>query len=543
MKKIFLFCSLVLLLVGCGEGFLDTEPLTMKVNTNFYQTPAEVDQALIGIYSAVSPEDIPSWSFMVSEFMSGDRLPGGSPDDAHATAMGQFENFGEDLYLPFWERQYQGIFRANMLLKAMDENPEVFPNEQDANKAKGQARFLRAYFYLELAKMFGTVPLHLDPTGENLPKAGVDELYGQIAADLKFAIENLPSVPLTPNDFGRTTKWAAEGYMARAFLFYTGVYNKESLPLAGGGSVTKDQVISYVDDCIANSGRVLVPDFRNLWPYSYVNKDYGYAKDNNLSWVGEEGGNTEVIFSIRHSNAGNWSYMPASNQLVLFLGWKDQQQIPFGQGWGWQPVSTTLWDVWPDEDLRKRGSVQDVNDMTEMSGTTGYIWGLDNQLHDTGLWQKKYRPVNHYVNGKIEPIGVKLYGANAYYQLCSFQEIVLLRFADVLLMGAELGSAKKQEYMDRVRSRVKLPSIPVTLENIKNERRFELAFEGIRYYDLLRWGDVEKEVNKIKDIPVKNSNVPGTYSTKYRPETKGFLPIPNSQILLSNGVLTQNEGW
>mgnify|MGYP001017599065 CR=1 FL=1 len=229
--------------------------------------------------------------------------------------------------------------------------------------------------------------------------------------------------------------------------------------------------------------------------------------------------------------------------MVLFLGWKDQQQIPFDQGWGWQPVSPTLWDVWPDEDLRKRGSVQDVNDMTEMSGTTGYIWGLDNQLHDTGLWQKKYRPVNHYVNGKIEPIGVKLYGANAYYQLCSFQEIVLLRFADVLLMGAELGSAKKQEYMDMVRSRVKLPSIPVTLENIKKERRFELAFEGIRYYDLLRWGDVEKEVNKIKDIPIKNSNVPGTYSTKYRPETKGFLPSPNSQILLSNGVLTQNEGW
>ncbi len=140
-------------------------------------------------------------------------------------------------------------------------------------------------------------------------------------------------------------------------------------------------------------------------------------------------------------------------------------------------------------------------------------------------------------------MSVSLYNAPSDFMLNITQETVLLRFADVLLMGAELGSSKSQEYLDMVRSRVNLHSIPVTSENIKSERRFELAFEGIHYYDLLRWGDAETEINKLKNIPVKNQNQNALYSTTFRTETNGFLPIPNSQILLSDGVLKQNAGW
>jgi len=488
----------------------------------------------------MAPYEVPQFSFVTAELMSGDRLPGGGPDDAAALAIGQFTTNQNDMYLNAWSQNYAGIFRSNMLLESFANI--TFDNAEQANKVEGQVHFMRAYYFFDLAKQFGTAPLVLKTEKQNLPKAEVDELYAQIASDLKVAIEKMPSTAYSTDDIGKPTKWAAEGYMARVFLFYTGVYGKESLPLAEGGSISKQQVIDYVDDCIAHSGRVLVPDFRNLWPYSYSNVDYAYAKDNNLVWVGEEGGNTEALFSIRFSSLGNWTYLSAYNQMDLFFGWRNQDQIPFGQGWGWGPVNPNIYDKWPDTDLRKKASIIDVEDATE--GISGYEWGADNQRHETGYWQKKYVPVN-IKNSKGEPenLSVTLYKAPTDFMLNNTQEIVLLRLADVMLMGAELGSSKKQEYMDDVRFRANMPSVPATLENIKKERFYELAFEGLHYYDLLRWGDAETEINKVTNIPVKNQNKAATYSTKFRPETKGFLPIPESQIQLSDGVLKQNEGW
>ena len=145
--------------------------------------------------------------------------------------------------------------------------------------------------------------------------------------------------------------------------------------------------------------------------------------------------------------------------------------------------------------------------------------------------------------GNIVNYSCELYGATTNFQENNTQDLVVIRFADVLLMGAELGSVHAQEYLDQVRERVGLPSVPVTLDNIKKERRYELAFEGVRYYDLLRWGDAEKEINKIMDVPARTMNVPITVTVKFRPETGGFLPIPENEILLSNGVLLQNPGW
>lgn len=152
-------------------------------------------------------------------------------------------------------------------------------------------------------------------------------------------------------------------------------------------------------------------------------------------------------------------------------------------------------------------------------------------------------PININKDGKQQSMFTFLYGTPATNMDCNAQEIVLMRFADVYLMGAELGSSKAQEYLDIVRARVNLPSVPVTLDNIKKERRLELAFEGVRYYDLMRWGELESAFSKVKNIPLENEGKPVEYSAIYRPETKGYLPIPESQVLLSDGVLKQNEGW
>ena len=320
--------------------------------------------------------------------------------------------------------------------------------------------------------------------------------------------------------------------LARVFLYYTGVYGKTEISLPETGTLTKAEVISYVDDCIANSGHELVGDFRNLWPYSYAD-NYSYTTENNLSWVGEEGGNKENLFSIRFGSFGGSS----RNTIVLFFGVRMQNNNPFGYGWGAGPVNPQLWDSWDDADLRKKGSICDVT-----SEDIGYISSSD-QYHESYLWQKKYMPININKDGKQQSMFTFLYGTPATNMDCNAQEIVLMRFADVYLMGAELGSSKAQEYLDIVRARVNLPSVPVTLDNIKKERRLELAFEGVRYYDLMRWGELESAFSKVKNIPLENEGKPVEYSAIYRPETKGYLPIPESQVLLSDGVLKQNEGW
>lgn len=139
---------------------------------------------------------------------------------------------------------------------------------------------------------------------------------------------------------------------------------------------------------------------------------------------------------------------------------------------------------------------------------------------------------------------VPLYGmSETNFQLNNTQDIILIRFADVLLMGAELECPQAQAYFDRVRSRVNLPSKAATLDNIKEERRFELAFEGERYYDLLRWHDERLITENQTDIQIYDRRVPRKKSVTFRPETGGFLPIPLTEIQLSEGVLTQNPGW
>ncbi len=530
MKK-YINILIVLFIISSCSDFLNTEPLTSKVNTNFYQTHEDVNQALIGIYSVLNPGTSQMHSFFISELLSDDRFAGGGGVDAAIHAISEFRNFSNDMYLYPWQQNYRGIFRSNMLLESFDQ-VGIWESELQKNKYHGEALFMRAYYYFDLARMFGTVPLVLETTPQNLPKATPEELFGQIVADLLSAIEKLPDTPYSTDDIGRATKWTAQGMLARVFLYYTGVYNKTEIALPESGTLSKIDVVSNIDYCITNSGHMLVDDYRNLWPYAYAD-NYDYTIDNNLSWVGEEGNNSENMFSIRFGSFGGSS----RNTIVLFFGVRMQNNNPFGYGWGVGPVNPQLWELWEDSDLRKVGSICNVNEEN-----IGYVSSSD-QYHESYLWQKKYMPVNIYADSKQQSMFTFLYGTPANNMDCNAQEIVLLRLADVYLMGAELGSSKAQEYLDIVRNRVDLPSVPATLENIKKERRYELAFEGVRYYDLMRWGELEAAYSRMRNIPLENEGKPIEYSAIFRPETKGYLPIPESQVLLSDGVLEQNEGW
>jgi len=535
-------------LTGC-EDFLDTQPTDRKTTENYPTTPEDALQVLTGVYSILSRPNPLSTFFVISELRSDDRLGAGGPGDVSTKAIAQYQKWSENSFSSAWRIPYMGIFRANTLLEAMDQI--TWDNESQRKQVEGEVRYLRAHYYFDLSRMFGDICLLTTTEPLNVPRSPAAETYAVIASDLKAAIENLPSTAYNQTESGRVTKWAAEALMARVFLFYTGFYQKESLPLPDGGSITKSQVTTWLVDCIENSGHDLVGDFRNLWPYSYVN-DYAYTAENGLNWEGD--GNKETVFAIKYTVnlSGNYwdNTAQKTNHTCLYFGLRGQgnylSSFPFGQGWGMGTVNSNTWDQWPEEDvIRKMGSIFDVMDKTEFEDFNMYG---DSQMDETGYYQKKYMPVNVYTNAtktSVQNYSIPLYGnTQTNFMLNNVQDLVLMRFADVLLMAAELGASNAQAYMDKVRTRVNLPSVPATLENIKNERRFELAFEGIRFHDLLRWHDEQVLDENQRDIRIYVSPTETVKrSIKYRPETGGFLQIPSTEIDLSKGVLTPNPGW
>lgn len=536
---------------SCSD-FLTTEPTSLKTIENYPATEAEAAQVLTGIYAQLASPDPLSTSFLSSSLRSDEMIGGGGPADISTKAIAQCQKWSESGWATAWKMNYRGVFRANTFLEAIDR--VEWKSEATRCHMAGEAHFLRAYYYFDLSRMFGDVCLVKTSEAVNIPRTPAAETYAFIAADLRDAIELLPVESYDDVVSGHATRWAAQALMARVFLFYTGYYQKEALPLPDGTEITRAQVAAWLDECADSSvsGHDLLSDFRNLWPYSMV-PDYKYATDNGLQWAGD--GNRESVFAIKYStNFANWdSPYQKSNQICLYFGMRGQdyrRTFPYGQGWGFGKINPNLWAAWPDGDIRKTGSIIDISDKNEIRL---YTYGGDNQVDETRLMQKKYIPVNLYADATktvYKNYSQILYGNTVEnYMLNNTQDLVLIRFADVLLMAAELNlgldPAKAQQYLDRVRSRVGLPSVAATLDNIKAERRYELAFEGVRFYDLLRWHDADVVLNENqRDMTIYlNKNTTTTKTITYRPETQGWLMIPQSEIDQSKGVLTQNPGW
>ena len=493
MKKIILLAIVAISfsITGCSD-FLDTENLTKKDSSNYPQTEEDARELLNGAYSALYICTNPSHPFLAGNILSDDCLAGGGLGDL-SQPIRYLKAMSENDFGPLWSALYTGIYRCNNIL----ENTEnvQWENGVEKNKILGETYYLRGMFYYYMAITFGNAPLVLDTTPQNNPKASADEMFKVILSDLKQAIELLPNIKfqdIDKNKIGYATKWAAEALMARAYLFYDGYYkqNRRENVTLDNGSVTSQNVIAWLEDCIKNSGHDLLSDFRNQWPYAIdiPEADYKYARDNNLSWVGESGDNNETIFAVKYSSIASWSDN-YSNPIALNIGLRGQTQVPFGMGWGICTVSTNFWNEWPDEDLRKKGSILDVRDTEE--GLSGYDFGVWEAWQETGYLPKKYLPVNvKKVNADgsvtICNYSCVLYGTSPHYMKDTTQDLVLIRFADVLLMHAEM--TRTIDGINRVRTRAQLPPIlAYTDEALRSERRYELAFEALRYHDLLRW--------------------------------------------------------
>lgn len=582
MKKIIFLISTVLLLCGCND-FLDTSDLTHKTTANFPESETDADEMLTAIYAHLlfeSPEN--SSEYYIAQ-LAGDDCLGGNLSFSNNCAT-NFLMYKDNLngFLGLWSRDYTLINRANNAINSFP-NVKSWSSDEEKNRHYGEAYFLRGIAYYELAQVFGGVPIRKTIEASNVPRADIDSVYSLIASDMKNAIEMLPNkiYPAGSEMAGHATKYAAEAFMARIFLFYTGRYAKTELP----GGITKDMVCKWVDDCVNNSGHKLVSDQRNLWAYTNTatedNSDYHYqyVVDNKLSWVGNS--SDETLFANKHNMKSDWTYTWFTNTVSQYFSpsaddYDKFVSYPFGTGWGAGPVSPAMVNEWKEWSKKQTF----LDGYTEDPRLTGSIWSykaldpnhkgsmlMDSRLdtdepdytvskryyEQTGYFQKKYININAYDKGNVLPFSKKMYpdmSNQTSQSLLNIADLIHMRFADVLLMQSEL--EQNADGLNKVRARSHMAPVAYSLEAIKEERRWELAFESIRWWDLLRWSGPSLEeagsaLNKQNDFKVINAAVVVPmvhfdYAARLQ-KTQGYWPIPQDEIDLSNGVLKQNPGW
>ncbi len=523
MKNTYLYIFFLGLL-SLGSCSLETEPLT-PIDTSFYKTKNDAYVALVGCYDGLQVATggaglgVP----VVSEVMSDDCFGGtGNSDGYNYAAIDEFDisrSPGDvDLLNNNWVAYYKAIYRCNMLLSKMDQI-EWDGDTALRNTYESETKFIRAYLYFEMARLWGSVPLLTAPSSENVPQATPEEIYKLIAEDLVFASTNLPTEAYNVKPNGRVTKWAAKSLLGRVYLYYTGYYAKNDL----AGVVTKTQALAHLEDVIASSGHGLVDDFATLWPAASVEKYAGEA-------------NREFVFSIKYTYTSDYNGNTDGNQWMVMFGMREFSSYPYGRGWG-VTVNAKLWNAFSATDTRRVASIIGIDEEKIKFDKK------NSQREYTGYYNKKYSPMVDK-NGVDLPITL----GSQFWDISQFQDYVVLRYSDVLLMAAELGSGNAQAYFDAVRKRAykdNFVSSPATIDNIMNERRLEFALEGIRYYDLLRQGIGKASSSIAESTTLLSGGVAGTKTITAAKiqETKGLTQIPNTQITLSGGVLKQNAGW
>lgn len=523
------------LLSSCSESFLDSDSKTTVTDENFYRTIADAEMALIGCYDGFQrTSSNGNLAFYVTSEVLSDNCFGGtgSGDTRGYQALDRFDisqsPSDNNLFNGTWADYYAGIFRCNTLLMRLDGID--FGNNPTARKRiEGETRFLRAILYFDLVRLFERVPLLTVPSAANIPQSEPIETYKLIAEDLKFASENIPAdaypkAKASDND-GRVTPYAAKAMLARVYLFYTGYYKTEDL------GVTKSEVLAGLENVISSGEYGLVESYKALWPAaSYIPN----AKDNTLDKSGYAGmGNKETIFAQKFNNTSDYNGNIDGNRWLVMMGMRNTNWSPYGKGWGACTVNPKLVNAYAATDQRRTASVIDI-----VAEGISKAFDLKDSREYTGYSNKKYTPT-------ALPDGTSDTGGSNDFQTSQDQDFVVIRYADVLLMATELGSANAQSYYDSVHKRAGLTAKPVSLANIQEERRLEFAFEGLRYWDLLRQGlDVAAstiaQTQKVKSGAVDDEVVITAENIK---KTRGFMQIPNTQITLSNGVLTQNAGW
>lgn len=624
MKKYILsalaVCSATIF-TSCDD-MLDTDPrVTDATQATFPGKIADVEALNTATYSIMNTMgggDADTQNpFYWWELMSDNCYGSGGLQDNKVKALHHLVQMSSDQYQQAFVLLYGGINRANNQIETID-NVDWTGNETKRNQLLGEGYFMRGLYTLWLTQLFGDVPLITSTTiTEEMKKqvSAEEVIYPQILSDLVSG-QNLMS---TEKSSGHANKYVAEAFMARAYMFWAGFYkgvkdlSTGSAPAinlveqegCSAASLSQADVVNALKDVVSSGAYKLLEDYRSLWQYSnsYVwdetqkaletGEGHAYKfiadmkRENCFDQPGMGNGNDEEVFQIQFMNASRWAIDGSTanggtysttrmycNYLSVFWALRvngnngnRDYTYPFTQGWGQGTPSNNIWDDWTIAeneggytDIRKLGSLIDgVTDNKEIN----YDFVKD-CCEASGFGVKKYNGVTvdaltgdtpwwDYAGGD----GFKGTLENPM-QGDHFEDFYLMRYADVLLMLSELtGDAS---YMNQVQKRAGVPETPYSLAELQNQRRWEFAFEGLRFNDMRRWsgkGGGEQcyaakalQAQAGKQMVVKGNvanktamkHMTCSWSKRYA-DTDGFLAKPQSQITLMNGNLIQNPGW
>ena len=480
--KLYSICFILSATFFACSDYLEVLPIGQENSEDYFNSPGNYDDALIGVYDLLSTTYLNN---ILGEIASDNTLCGGE----NPTDVLDWQQIDDMIHTPdngelrrLWQWMYAGISRANYIMEFQD-NIEF----EGKDKILAETRFLRSYFYFELVKFFGDVPMYIDSrisieetqSIERTPKA---EVYAQLETDLLSAIDDLPWVQ---NQGGRATKGAALALLGKIYL-YQDKFNESAAAL--------NQVI--------NSGQYqLVSDYNTIFLNSNENNSESVFE---VQYFGGEGGSFECFQCIE------------GNVAVGFMGarWTGGDYTPYAFGFAFNVFVQDVVDDYEVDDTRLNATVLDIEAFVATHPDVTYNLGSEH----TGYYNLKYTP---YAESNLQDVNIT--HSNNYRAI---------RYSDVLLMAAEANVRASspvrdpQLLLDEVRDRAFGDTnhrIPVTLDAVLDERRLELAGEGHRFFDQVR----TNQTNSIPGFTAKNV----------------VFPIPRIEIELAGNRWTQNEGY
>lgn len=488
---------------GCKK-FLDTSKQGEYTKEDYpYPLGSGVyDQFLFGAYRDLRSYDVHVDGFMVAtSIRSDDADKGSTPSDGGADVI-SMDNFP---VLPsngrcnaLWLGYYSLINKCNIVLDQIANNPDLVATDAVKIQSEAEAKFIRGYAYFMLVRLFGRVPL-IDKigtvSGSNIPQSTPAVIYPFIESDLTFAAANLP-VSWDKKFIGRVTKGAANGILAKVYL----TQQKWAMAMVAANAVM-------------TSGQ-----YDLSTPYTKI--------------FGESGENSsESVFEIQATASAT---IPTANGLQNSSHQGVRGSGVWNLGWGWNVPSAILEAAYEPNDPRKARTILYTSTATT-PGVTVY-----GEVTPLGLPNPRYNHKTH-----TNPAFRSSYGNNFGY----WMNVRILRYADVVLMYAEAanevgGTANTTAALaalNSVRARARagnasiLPNITTTdqallRDAIRQERRIELAMEHDRFFDIVRWG-------------ISQTVMTAAGKTNFSASRDNLLPIPQTQIDLSKGVLTPNPGY
>lgn len=552
---------------GCNDDLLTTVPTDRVSSATFWEDERDFNVALNGAYDRMMGVNLDPMYF------DGATEIGYSHADwmrQHEYVMGR-ANSQSGWSAGMWDRLYTGISRANEILAQLDAVEDGVLSADAADRIRGQALFLRGYFYHELLWMFGEVPVFTSvPTVEEargVSRDSREDVYARIESDLSDAASLLP-VSWSSGEFGRATQGAALGYLARTALYEAGWQDN----IEGNASRANDLYGTAVDmsEAVMELNQYsLHPDFRELFTYA-----------------GEE--SEEIIFSYQKVSGQNgwWAWLgfaPKSmgsnvdvaptRELVDLFPMEDGLPIdesPLydssppritydGDG---NPTVETL-GMYDNRDPRFYGTVLfpggEFNGIIYNSYPAcgdGAPEGYCSPTPDRVLISDYNNTYTGYIAMKfVDPADESSPGNSGL-------NIMKMRYADILLMyaeaKAELGELDESvnDALREIRDRVNLPmpqdvttmTQEEAIEFIRNERTIELAWEGLHLADIRRWGTAEEVLNSYTyGLDVADSNgefnpLRGQHERSFDAPRDYLWPIPSSERDL-NPNLAQNPGY